>query len=49
MAGVATMTSTPSGSEAELEISDSLLAATPADSSDWHMSGSQPIRTLGST
>ena len=46
-AGVATITSTPSGSGTDGWMSDSLLAETPAAASDWHIRGSQPISTLG--
>src|SRR5271170_688881 len=46
-AGVATITSTPSGSGADGCTTDSLLAETLAASSAWHISGSQPISTLG--
>src|SRR5580704_18859229 len=48
-AGVATITSTPSGSGADGCTIDSLLAETLAASRAWHISGSQPISTLGST
>src|SRR5271155_2034171 len=46
-AGVATITSTPSGSGADGCTTDSLLAETLAASRAWHISGSQPISTLG--
>src|SRR5260370_41998645 len=46
-AGVATITSTPSGSGADGCTIDSLLAETLAASRAWHISGSQPISTLG--
>src|SRR5271165_4592943 len=48
-AGVATITSTPSGSGADGCTTDSLLAETLAASSAWHISGSQPMSTLGRT
>src|SRR5487761_400179 len=47
-AGVATITSTPSGAGADGGTTDSLLAETLASSRAWHISGSQPISTLGS-
>src|SRR6516225_3456747 len=46
-AGVATITSTPSGSGADGCTTDSLLAETLAACSAWHISGSQPMSTLG--
>src|SRR6516225_6087866 len=46
-AGVATITSTPNGSGADGCTTDSLLAETPAACSAWHISGSQPMSTLG--
>src|SRR3984893_13459277 len=48
-AGVATITSTPSGSGADGCTTDNLLADTPVGDSAWHISGSQPISTLGSS